>query len=437
MLPSEKPVCYICLGISIENLFYKRWHHIPMKTLHASAIPAPESRFAGWILLLAALTALGPLSIDMYLPGLPAIASSLHTDDGTVQLTLASYFIGLALGQILYGPLSDHFGRKPPLLIGLGVFLLASIGCALATSIEALIALRFVQALGGCAGMVISRAVVRDRCEPRMAAQVFSSLVLVMGIAPILAPLLGSWVVSVLSWRAIFALLALAALISLIAMHYLLPESRPAKVGEPFHIGDTLRAYRALLADRHFMGYAMTGGLATAGLFAYITGSPIVMMQVYGLTPTQYSLTFGSIAACYIVASQFNARALKTYSIDQLLQRSTTMLALTTSILLIASLLGQPPFWLVVGCIYLYLIALGFAASNAAAGALAHHGQQAGLASALMGTMQFSIATVAGVLMGVWHDGSSLPLAATLAFCGIGSCLCYRYVTIPLDARKA
>ena len=220
-------------------------------------------------------------------------------------------------------------------------------------------------------------------------------------------------------------------------MHYLLPESRPAKVGEPFHIGDTLRAYRALLGDRHFMGYAITGGFATAGLFAYITGSPIVMMQVYGLTPTQYSLTFGSIAACYIIASQFNARALKTNSIDQLLQRSTTMLALTTSVLLIASLLGQPPFWLVVGCIYLYLIAMGFAAPNATAGALAHHGQQAGLASALMGTMQFSIATVAGVLMGVWHDGSSLPLAATLAVCGIGSLLCYRFVAIPLDARKA
>ncbi|QLG89083.1 Bcr/CflA family multidrug efflux MFS transporter [Chitinibacter bivalviorum] len=404
-----------------------------MNTSKSISATTPHNRFAGWILLLAALTALGPLSIDMYLPGVPAIASSLHADDGTVQLTLASYFIGLAVGQILYGPLSDHFGRKPPLLIGLGVYLLASIGCALASSIEALIALRFVQALGGCAGMVIARAVVRDRCEPRMAAQVFSSLVLVMGIAPILAPLLGSWVVSVLSWRAIFALLALVALISLIAMHYLLPESRPAKVGERFHIGDTLRAYRELMRDRRFMGYAISGGLAVAGLFAYITGSPIVMMKVYGLTPTQYSLTFGSIAACYIVASQFNARFLKTNSIDQLLNRAVTVLAIASSILLLASLWTHPPFWLLVGCIYLYLIALGFTASNATAGALAHHGEQAGLASALMGTMQFSIATIAGVMMGFWHDGSSLPLATTLAFCGVGAFLAYRFIAIKLD----
>lgn len=404
-----------------------------MTTAPPSHSAPVHNRFAGWILLLAALTALGPLSIDMYLPGLPAIASGLHADDGTAQLTLASYFIGLALGQILYGPLSDHFGRKPPLLLGLGVYLLASIGCALASSIEALIALRFIQALGGCAGMVIARAVVRDRCEPRMAAQVYSSLVLVMGIAPILAPLLGSWIVGVSSWRAIFGLLAVFALLCLIAMHYLLPESRPAKQDQRFHLGDTLVAYRALLRDRHFMGYALTGGLAVAGLFAYITGSPIVMMKVYGLSPTQYSLTFGSIAACYIIASQFNARALKNHSIDQLLQRATLMLALASGVLLLTSLLTHPPFWLLVGCIYLYLMSLGFAAPNSTAGALAHHGAQAGLASALMGTMQFGIATVAGVLMGIWHDGSSLPLASTLAFCGIGALLCYRLLAIKLE----
>ncbi|WP_047396903.1 Bcr/CflA family multidrug efflux MFS transporter [Chitinibacter sp. ZOR0017] len=393
----------------------------------------PHSRFAGWILLLAALTALGPLSIDMYLPGLPAIGHELHAGDGTVQLTLASYFIGLAIGQILYGPLSDHYGRKPPLLLGLGVYLLSSLGCALASSIEALVALRFLQALGGCAGMVIARAVVRDRCDPRSAAQVYSSLVLVMGIAPILAPLLGSWVVTTLSWRAIFGLLAGFALLCLLAMHYLLPETRPAVQGQRLALDDTLRAYRGLLRDRHFMGYALTGGLAVAGLFAYITSSPIVMMKVYGLSPTHYSLTFGSIAACYIFASQLNARALKTSSIDQLLHRASLALGIASGTLLVASLITHPPFWLLVGCIYLYLLALGFAAPNATAGALAQHGQQAGLASALMGTLQFGIATLAGVLMGVWHDGSSLPLASTLAVCGIGALLAYRLVAIKLQ----
>ncbi|WP_373973828.1 multidrug effflux MFS transporter [Chitinibacter sp. SCUT-21] len=392
-----------------------------------------EGRFAGWILLLAALTALGPLSIDMYLPGLPAIAHSLHSDDGTVQLTLASYFIGLSLGQLLYGPVSDHYGRKPPLLVGLALYLLASIACALATSIEALIAFRFIQALGGCAGMVIARAVVRDRCEPRQAAQVFSSLVLVMGAAPILAPLLGSWVVGVSTWRTIFALLALFALLCIVAIYGLLPETRAARTEQSLALGKTLHAYGALLRDRRFLGYALTGGLAVAGLFSYITGSPIVMMKVYGLSPTQYSFTFGSIATCYIVASQFNARALKTLSIDQVLQRASALLALASGGLLLASLIGHPPFWLTLACLYLYLIALGFAAPNATAGALAHHGEQAGLASALMGTLQFGIATLAGVIMGLWHDGTTLPLASTLACCGVGAALCYRCLVIKLD----
>lgn len=400
--------------------------------MHDSANPA-SSRFAGWVILLGALTALGPLSIDMYLPGLPAIASNLHASDGSVQLTLASYFIGLALGQMLYGPLSDHFGRKPPLLAGLALYLLASLGCALATSIDALIALRFVQALGGCAGMVIARAIVRDRCDARSAAQVFSSLVLVMGIAPILAPLLGSWVVTTLGWRPLFYLLAAFALSCMIALHLMLPESRPAQTDRAFHIPETLRAYRALLGDRAFMGYAITGGLAVGGLFAYITGSPIVMMKLYGLSPSHYSMIFGSIAACYIIASQFNARFLKTSSLDTLLSRAVSILALASFTLLVVSLLATPPFWLLLGCIYSYLAALGFVAANATAGALARHGQQAGLASALMGTLQFGLATIGGVLLGFWHDGSTLPLASTLAFCGIGAWLAYRFLTIRLE----
>ncbi|WP_051304697.1 multidrug effflux MFS transporter [Chitinilyticum litopenaei] len=386
-------------------------------------------RFAGWIVLLGAVTALGPLSIDMYLPGLPAIAQSLGSPEATVQLTLASYFIGLALGQSLYGPLSDHFGRKRPLLIGLLVYIAASIGCALAASIEQLIVLRFVQALGGCAGMVIARAVVRDRCEPREAAQVFSSLVLVMGVAPILAPLLGSWIVVSAGWRPIFALLAAFAALCFVLLHLSLQETRPPQHSAPFRPGVTLASYGRLLRDGHFMAYALTGGLAVAGLFAYITGSPVVMMSLYGLSPASYSLVFGSIAACYILASQLNARFLKTQDLDSLLGRAVAVLTVLAAVLLAATLLlGLPPFWLVLTCVYGYLAALGFAAPNAMAGALAGHGQQAGLASALIGTLQFAIATVTGVIMGSWHGSTTLPLAAMLAVCGIGAWLSYRRV---------
>ncbi len=233
-------------------------------------------------LMLGSLTALGPLSIDMYLPSFQAIARDLAASPAQVQLTLAVFFVALGIGQAFYGPISDRFGRRRPLCFGLGLYVLASAGCASARSIEALVAWRFAQALGGCAGMVIARAVVRDRFDEREAARFFSLLILVTGLAPILAPSIGGQILVFFSWRAIFWALAGFALVGFITATFLLPESLPPERRTEGGVGTALYVYARLLRDRAFMRYALSGALVISGMFAYIFGSPFVFMQIYG-----------------------------------------------------------------------------------------------------------------------------------------------------------
>ncbi|MEO8627136.1 MAG: multidrug effflux MFS transporter, partial [Betaproteobacteria bacterium] len=230
-------------------------------------------------LLLGALTAFAPMSIDMYLPALPTLQNQFVIDAGSVQLTLAVFFIGLALGQALYGPLADRFGRKPPVLIGTAVYVLASAGCVFAPTIHSLIALRFAQAIGGCAGVVIARAIVRDLCDAQDSARMFSLLMLVMGVAPILAPLAGGYLLLLWGWQSIFWALALFGSLCLLATLIWLPETRPADATYGNGIGAALRGYRRLFQDRSFLSYTLAGGFAQAGMFAYISGSPSVFIQ--------------------------------------------------------------------------------------------------------------------------------------------------------------
>ena len=390
-------------------------------------------RFPGWLIILGALTAIGPLSIDMYLPAFTELERDLASPAGGAGLTLAGFFIGMACGQLVWGPLSDRFGRKPPLYAGLTLFSLATLGCALTNDIDGLIFWRVLQALGGSAGMVIARAVVRDRCGARESARAFSSLILVMGLAPILAPIIGGWVVTALGWRAIFYLLFAFALACLLAIAYGLRESHDIRHEPPLNAKRIAIDYSELFASRAFLGYTLSGGLAMAGMFAYIAGSPFVLIELGGIAPTHFGWAFGINALGFIAASQLNAHYLKTTAPSRLLRRALWLPASTGIALLTLTLSNTATLPLIMICLFIYVASLGFIAPNSSASALATHGQRAGTASALMGALQFGLATLTGIGISQLHDGSARPLALLLALCGIGAWLLHRWLVHPHD----
>lgn len=382
-------------------------------------------RFAPWLLLLGALTAIGPLSIDMYLPSFPILNQTLGTG---VQLSLASFFLGMAMGQVLYGSLSDRFGRKPPLLVGLSLFIIASLACSFATTMNELIVGRFVQGFGGCAGMVISRAIVRDRCPPIQAAQAFSMLMLVMGLAPILAPLAGSWLLVIYGWQSIFWFKSVFALLCLIAAYITLVETHH-KRSQPLKLKKVMSNYWQLLANRQFMGYTLASGLPLSGMFGYIAGSPHVFIELQHLSPTQYSWVFGSNAFGFIAASQLNAYLLRRgYSMLRLLRYTLWLPASVSSALLLAELAEVNHLFLLLAGFFIYIASLGIIAPNAGAAAMANQGHQAGTASALMGVLQFGLAAIVGAILGFWHTHNALPILTLMSCCGIGGVLWYKLV---------
>jgi len=393
--------------------------------------------FPGWLIILGALTAIGPLSIDMYLPAFPSIEADLHLSAGTAELTLATFFIGMACGQLFWGPISDRFGRKPPLYVALVMFGISSLGCALADSGHALTGWRLLQALGGSAGMVITRAMVRDRCTARESARAFSLLILVMGLAPILAPLLGGWVSVHLGWRAIFVLLASFALACLLAVRFGLVESHDTRHEAPLHLGRVLAGYFGLFANKAFLGYTLSGGFAMAGMFAYIAGSAFVMIQLGGISEANFGWFFGANALGFVLASQVNAKVLKVWEPTRLLRLALWAPALAGLVLAVFTGAGQFSLGVILAGVFVYVTSLGFIAPNASASALATHGQQAGAASALMGALQFGLATLAGVGISVFHDGTARPLAFFLAIGGLAAMATHRLLVHPHERKRA
>lgn len=370
------------------------------------------------LLILGALSAFGPLAIDFYLPSFPTLARAFSTDVEHVQLSLAAYFAGLAIGQLAYGPLADRFGRRKPLLVGVMLFSLASLACALAPSLEWLIAARFVQALGGCAGMVVSRAVVRDLCDPISSAKVFSQLMLVMGLAPILAPLAGGLLLSTLGWPSIFICLTLFSFICLLAVAKWLPETL-AKDVPPAPLRGALGEYKRLFADLPFLGYALTGGFAIAGMFAYIAGSPFVFIELYGIPAEHYGWLFGSNALGFILVAQLNAWLVARHGPAYWLGKTVWFyLACGLALLLVAA--GKPQtLWPLLIPLFGCIASLGILLPNASACAMAGQGRHAGSASALLGSLQFVIAASAAAMVGVLHDGSAWPIAVVIFGCGV------------------
>jgi DHA1 family bicyclomycin/chloramphenicol resistance-like MFS transporter len=375
------------------------------------------------ILVLGTLTAFAPVSIDMYLSAFPAIASEYGVKEAMIELSLTSFFIGMALGQLIYGPLSDRFGRKPPLYFGLLLYVAMSLGCLLAPNIETLILFRFFQALGACTGIVIARAVVRDLFKHQEAARIFSFLLLVLGVAPILAPLLGGYISAWIGWRAIFGVHAVFGFICFALVMWVLPETRQSD--KQVQLKKIFQTYLSIFKNRGFLSYTVSGSLAQSGMFAYITGSSYVFIQLFHIPAERYGWFFGFNAVGLIFSSQLNARLLRTYTSEQILRKSFPLLA-SVSIFLSLTWVLSIGFWPMAVGLFLYLSLLGLIFPNMVAGALSEQEKNVGSASALLGCLQYLIAFAASAIVSHFHNGTGLPMTWTIGFCGVSAFLIFR-----------
>jgi DHA1 family bicyclomycin/chloramphenicol resistance-like MFS transporter len=388
----------------------------------------------GWLVLIGSMSALGPFTIDMYLPGFPAIESEFAATG--VERTMAAYMLGLALGQLVYGPLSDRFGRKPPLYFGLALYVIGSFGCAASTSMGTLMLMRILQAIGACSPLVIGRAIVRDRCEPQEAAKAYATLMLIVSLGPIVAPTLGGWVITAFGWRAVFVFLAVAGIAIAIAMHTMLVESRDPAHVRPLRFGVVLRTYGRLLLERTFVGYTCVGAFAMAGLFSYVTGSPIVMAEQYALTPQQFGWMIGINGVAFMSASRWNMVSLRASTPGDVLARSVWWPLLFAGALALASYLLRLPLWAVIAAQFCFFLSVGRTNPNVAALALAPHARDAGTASALMGALQSVLGMAAGIAVAMTSDGTVFNLAALMAGCAVLSVLSYVWAMSSQDARS-
>lgn len=393
---------------------------------------------ARWASILGMLMAVGPFAIDMYLPGFANIAESFGTTEGTVQLSLVSFFVALALGQVIYGPISDMVGRKKPIYFGLTLFVIASIGCAFAPTIEALIALRFVQGLGGCAGTVITLAVIRDLKTGAEAAKLMSLTLLGLSLSPILAPVAGGALVSVASWHAIFIALAVigAAILALVAFQ--LPETHPPERRISARVGPMLITYARLLGNGYFVTAVLTAGFAQATLFAYIAGSPFVFITLHGLSPFAYSMVFAINAAAIIGGAQFNSFLIRRWGTPRLI--STAMVAFVPASLLLCAIVmaGGATLELTVGFVFLTVACLGLILPTSTMLALEPFGANAGTASALSGAMQFTVSSTATFLVSASFDGSDRPMAGVMTLSAVCAALAWSgFLLISARRRRA
>lgn len=369
-----------------------------------------NSNFFRIALVLGLLSAVGPFAIDMYLPALPAIGQSLGAEIGGVQMSLTAFFITVGLGQLLYGPVSDMVGRKPPLFFGLGLFTAASIGCALATDIQTLIVLRALQGLGAAAGMAIPRAVVRDLHTGTDAARLMSLLMLVFSVSPILAPMLGSAVIALTNWRGVFWAVAVAAVAGLVMIASFLQETRPAEKRVESNLGSAWRAYMLLLRDGHFMGLILIGSFVMSGFFIYLASSPFVLINHYGLTPMQYSLAFSLNAVSFIGASQLTASLSGRYGMAQLVRVAGHGGAAVMLLLLGYYLAGGDELGVLIALYFVASAFMGLVIPTTSVLALEDHGAIAGTASALLGTLQMLIGALMMGLAGLFNDGKPLTM---------------------------
>jgi DHA1 family bicyclomycin/chloramphenicol resistance-like MFS transporter len=377
------------------------------------------------LLIVGALSGLAPMSIDFYLPALPHLTADLGADTSTGQLTLTACLLGIALSQVVAGSLSDSLGRRRLVLVGLAAYGAVSALCAVAPSIWILLGLRFAQ---GCAcgiGFVVSRAIVRDVYSGNAAARIFALLVLVSGVAPVLAPAIGGQVLLLTSWRGIFVTLAVVGAALFAAALVRLPETLPANLRHEPGLGAKLRVYGRLMTDRRFVPFAVSGGLSFAAMFAYISGSPFVLENIYGLSPQLYGVAFGVNSAAIVATSQLSRRLIGRFDPATLLLSGVATMALGGLGLLATVLLGLGLAPLLL-CLLVTIGSVGLIQPNATALAMAHQGHAAGSASALFGLGQFGVGAAAAPLVGIAGSDTAVPMALVIAVCGVASLIVLR-----------
>jgi len=386
------------------------------------------------VVLFGSLSALGPMSIDMYLPAFPQIASEMGVEVGSVQLTLSFYMIGLAIGQLMYGTLADRLGRRGPLLVGVLLFCVASLGCALAWSVGSLLVFRIVAALGGSAGMVITRAYVRDRFDAAESAKFYSLNMLVMGLAPIFAPLVGGQLLLIASWRALFGLIVVASACCWLALFRSLPESLPSDKRVRHGLGEIARTYLRLFRQRVFLGYTLSGACMSGVMFAYVSGAPAFFMEEHGISAQHFGFFFGANAAGLILLSQFNMGLLKRFTARQILLGAYTANLAAALGLVAVVLSGWGGFWAALPFLWLCIASGGLIYPNTTALALAPVGAAAGSASALLGTLQFSLGGICASLVGAFHDGTGRPLAVVMVIVSAVGWSCLKW--LPREPKR-
>ncbi|MCX4860863.1 multidrug effflux MFS transporter [Streptomyces canus] len=379
-------------------------------------------------LLLGGLTATPPLAMDMYLPSLPEVTDALHAPAATVQLTLTACLLGMALGQLVVGPMSDRWGRRRPLLAGLVVYVVATALCAVAPTVEFLVGFRLAQGLAGAAGIVIARAVVRDLYDGVAMARFFSTLMLIGGVAPIVAPLIGGQILRVTDWRGVFVVLTVIGALLAALVWARLPETLPAAERHTGGVGEALHSMRRLLADLPFTGYLLTGGFAFAALFAYISASPFVIQEIYGASPQTFSLLFGVNSVGLVVVGQINGKVLVgRVSLDRVLGVGLLIVtAAATALLLMATgTFGEVGLAPVAAALFVLMSAMGVTLPNAQSLALLRTKHSAGSASALLGTSSFLIGAIASPLVGMAGEDTAVPMAVVQLAAALVALTCF------------
>ncbi|MFJ9905220.1 multidrug effflux MFS transporter [Streptomyces sp. NPDC101152] len=408
----------------------------------AAAKPAANRAGRGTGLLvtfiLGGLTATPPLAMDMYLPSLPEVTRALHAPAATVQLTLTACLLGMALGQLVVGPMSDKWGRRRPLLTGLAVYVLATALCAFAPDVEVLVAFRLVQGLAGAAGIVIARAVVRDLYDGTAMARFFSTLMLISGVAPIVAPLIGGQILRVTDWRGVFVVLTVVGLLLGALVWTRLPETLPPAERHPGGVGEALHSMRRLLADLPFTGFMLAGGFAFAALFAYISASPFVIQEIYGASPQTFSLLFGLNSVGLVAVGQINGKVLVgRVSLEKVMGVGLAIvIAAATALLLMATgALGDVGLAPVAAALFVLMSAMGVTLPNAQALALMRTRHSAGSASALLGTSSFLIGAVASPLVGIAGEHTAVPMAVVQLAAALVALACFMGMCRPWNTR--